>query len=296
MSLQSRTKGAEDLSMDRTGGARQKGPPEELHVYYLNGVLPTDEEEALGPDFLGNWVEGEESFLFFKAPSDSRVRNVMAGYANLKVLDAYRFSYEEWQGANVDRFRTGPFEVCPAWQEEGSGSESGVRILLDPGVVFGSGIHPTTQDCLRALAWIWERDAPRILLDLGTGTGILAIAGVLLGAEKAVGVDVNPLCIRTARQNLRWNDVESSVRLVEGNAEHALAETADVVVANLHYDVIAALMQRKAFFRRRWLVVSGLMRTQAAEIRSRMSERGMRIVWERDRDMVWYTMVARPSD
>ena len=88
-----------------------------------------------------------------------------------------------------------------------------------------------------------------------------------------------------------WTLVESG-----WDAEHALAETADVVVADLHDDVIAALMQRKAFFRRRWLVVSGLMRTQAAEIRSRMSERGMRIVWERDRDMVWYTMVARPSD
>lgn len=294
--MESQTQGAESLSMDRTGGARQKGPPEELHVYYLNGVLPTDGEEALGPDFLGNWVEGEESFLFFKAPSDSRVRKAMAGYANLKVVDAYRFSYEEWQGANVDRFRAGPFEVFPAWQDNEEVSGDGIRLLVDPGVVFGSGVHPTTQDCLRALAWIWEHDDPRDLLDLGTGTGILAIAGVLLGMKNAVGVDLNPLCIRTARKNLAWNGVASCVRLVEGKAEDALSEPADVVVANIHYDVLATLVEKRGFRNRSWLVLSGLMRSQAAEIRSRMKHFGLRIVWERDQDMIWYTMVAQPLD
>jgi len=275
---------------------RQTGPPKELHVYYLNGVFPSEEEEGLGPDFLGNWVEGEESFLFFKAASEDRVQKATMSCSDLEVVDTYRFSYDEWQGENLDRFRAGPFEVCPSWQGNEEASGDGIRLFLDPGVVFGSGLHPTTQDCLRALAWIWERDDPRALLDLGTGTGILAIAGVLLGMKNALGVDLNPLCIRTARKNLAWNRVESSVRLVEGKAEDALCEQADVVVANIHYDVVARLMEKRDFRNRSWLVVSGLMRSQAAEIRSRMKHFGMRIVWERDQDMIWYTMVAQPSD
>jgi ribosomal protein L11 methyltransferase len=282
--------------LERVMGTTNEGPPEELHVYYLNGVLPQEAERALGQDFVGNWEEGGESFLFFRVASDALVRKVANQCSGLKVVDAYRFSYEEWQGANVDRLQAGPFEICPAWQAESHKPGKGIRILLDPGVVFGSGLHPTTQDCLRALAWIWEQEAPESLLDLGTGTGILAVAGILLGAGRATAVDLNPLCVRTARRNLELNGVESQVRLIHGPAQEALEESADVVVANIHYPVIEELLEQEAFRRRCWMVVSGLMRSQAVKIRDRMLDLGMKIVRELDRDSTWYTLVSKPSD
>jgi len=272
------------------------GPPRNIYIYYIEGIVSDREEKFLGPDFMGNWVEDSSSFLFFSAPAQEAVRRVVLHNPRLRLADSYTFAYEEWQGANFEELRIGSFVIQPAWSKASGDLEDGIPIVLDPGVVFGSGIHPTTGDCLRALEWIRGREAFRSVLDLGTGTGILSIAGVLLGADRAKALDLNPLCVKTSHANVRLNHCESRVEVVHGSALDAAEDPADVVVANIHHRVLSELIARAGFRQRRWLVLSGLLRSQARDIKDALARHGLKLVREWDHDMTWYTLVARHPD
>jgi ribosomal protein L11 methyltransferase len=167
------------------------------------------------------------------------------------------------------------------------------KILLDPGMVFGTGLHPTTKDCLRAMALLRRWFDYGRVLDIGTGTGILALAAIKLGANKAIALDLNPLCVKTARHNVALNGLDDHIRVVEGRAEDVLAEHADLAVANIHYEVILQLMSQEKFLSKPWVIISGLMRSQARNIKAEMEKRGMKLVQEWDQDMTWYTMLMK---
>ena len=91
---------------------------------------------------------------------------------------------------------------------------------MEPGLAFGSGYHPTTRRCLELLRRVYEADTPRQVLDLGTGTGILALAALALGAERVVAVEYNELAVRTAARNLKHNQREAEVHLIQADARH----------------------------------------------------------------------------
>lgn len=124
----------------------------------------------------------------------------------------------------------GPFVVLAPWHEW-SGAEK--RIIIEPGMAFGTGHHETTRMALEALA---QRIEPGMrVLDLGTGSGILAIGAALLGAE-AVGVDIDPAVIPRASENARINQVQATIQL--GSLED-VAGPFDLVVANLYAELHA---------------------------------------------------------
>ncbi len=275
--------------METTG----KGPPRELFVYCVKGAFPEYGESQLGGMFVGNWLEDDYSYLFFEVESEQRVRQSLEIHSWLEYVDSYHFTYEEWQGRAVERMVAGSFEICPPWECGLPRLEGKTRIVLDPGVVFGSGLHPTTRDCLKALSWVGEEGRPHGILDLGTGTGILAVAGIFLGAGRAVAVDLNPLCIRTAMKNAVLNGVQSCMEWVCGPAGGVLNEPADVIAANIPFSVTAALLQEETFRQRHWLVLSGLMRSEMRELKHRLRGYGMDVVREWDSDMVWHTLLVK---
>ena len=168
-------------------------PYKNLHIYLVNGTVTESDETLLGGTFIGNWVEGNSAFLFFSAPAKEQITALLKSRRGLHLEDSYHFTYEDWQGGGLDVLRIGPFLVVPPWLENPS-DEGCIKILLDPGVVFGNCLHPTTRTCLEALSVVATRTRIDHVLDLGTGTGILAIAAVLLGARAALAVDFNPLC------------------------------------------------------------------------------------------------------
>jgi ribosomal protein L11 methyltransferase len=102
--------------------------------------------------------------------------------------------------------------VCPTWIEY-SPREGEVLLRLDPGMAFGTGQHPTTRLCLEALES--QLRPGHQVLDLGTGSGILAIAAALLGAARAVALDVDPVAVGVARQNVAANGLEGRVQVLE---------------------------------------------------------------------------------
>lgn len=266
-------------------------PYQDLYIYLVNGVVSSRDEAGFGEEFLGTWVEGETSFLFFPAPSRERVNSLIEARPELSLVEEHHFSYEAWQGTRLEPLRVGKFLIVPPWKSEAAG-EGVIRIILDPGVVFGSGIHPTTKDCLRAMDYLSRKTALETVLDLGTGTGILAVAAAHLGATKVWAVDLNPLCVKTSRRNVWLNQAEALVEVLEGRAEDFAETPADLVVANIHYEVLKDLVESKGFRQKPWLILSGLMRSQGRDIKARLEHRGLKIVREWDGEGMWATMLV----
>ena len=152
-----------------------------LYIYYIEGILPAHTPVA-AEDFIGNWVEDDFSFLFFRKPARKTVETILSDYPTLKLLDEYEMSYEQWQGGTV---RVGRFLLNPPWIKA-SPVENEIAITLDSGVVFGNGAHQTTQACLEAIEIACAGKKVHTMLDLGSGTGILALAAAKLGCKRCL--------------------------------------------------------------------------------------------------------------
>jgi ribosomal protein L11 methyltransferase len=127
-------------------------------------------------------------------------------------------------------FDAGSFRIVPAWSPERPGT--GRRLVVDPGQAFGTGTHESTRLSLAALESLCARRLPRRVLDVGTGSGILAIAARLLGAKVAVGVEIDPEALPAAREHADLNDVDVHFVRADG-ARGVRAGAFDLVVANI---------------------------------------------------------------
>jgi ribosomal protein L11 methyltransferase len=268
-----------------------RNPYESLFIYYLEGPVSREEERHLGPEFLGNWVEGDSSFLFFSGPSRELVHMIVDRDKRLRLIDEFQFTHEQWMGGVIKTQKVSRFLIVPPWEDAGRGSE-GLKMLLDPGVVFGTSLHPTTRHCLLALLSMPDGLNCSEVLDLGTGTGIIAIGAALLGAGAVLAVDNNPLAVRTAARNVTLNGLEHAVTVREGLAEDFMDSPFDLLVANIHYEVILTLVKNEGFLQKRHFILSGLMRDQARDIKMELSRLPVEIIQEWDHDTIWHTIMG----
>ena len=266
-------------------------PNDDLYIYLLNGSVRKDDEIFFGEGFMGNWIEEGSSFLFFQRPADDVIASLLKMRTDLDLINNYHFSYEQWQGGSLSQVKIADFVIIPAW-EKIEGNKEEIKIVLDPGVVFGNGLHPTTSDCLRAISFAKKHRPLNKVLDLGTGTGVLALAAAFLGAERVLAIDLNPLCVKTAINNVRLNDLDNIVKVAEGSAEEFVNETADLVVANVHYAVIQMILDKRVFNDKDWIILSGLMRSQFRDTKVKLERSNFRILHEWDYDMIWFTVLA----
>ena len=256
------------------------------------GCLKGTDDAAFGDSYLGNWVEDGNSFLFFSEPSGNLVNQAINARPGLTVVDEFYFSYEDWQGGDAGPLRIEPFLILPPWGKEPADSD-GMKIILDPGVVFGNCLHPTTRHCLEALSRVFKTATMEKVLDLGTGTGILALAAARLGARETVAVDLNPLCVKTTEKNVKLNDLESSIQVLEGRAESVSWEPFDLIIANIHYEVLEKIILKGAECgRRQKILFSGLMRTQYRNMKATLIRHGYALLGEWDHQMTWFTVLA----
>ena len=271
---------------------RYRAPCERLYIYYLEGLAGPDGID-LGRRFIGNWEEDGYSFLFFSSPAPEAVRRLVAARPDLKLLDQYDMAYDDWQGGRFQGLRVGRLVIRPPWANApASTTGGGVEMLLDPGVVFGAGTHATTRDCLAALEMLSAENPGRRLLDLGTGTGVLAVAAARLGWHQVLAVDFNRLAAKTARHNVRLNDLKANVLVVHGRAEQLVACRADVMVANLHYDVMGPLIRSEGFRHCADWIISGLLRSQAREVEAFLATTGVVIRRRWSQDNTWFTFLG----
>jgi ribosomal protein L11 methyltransferase len=269
-------------------------PDDQLIIYELEGIL-SDPEGFFQTDFLAHWREGESTFLFFSAPHEEALKTLLNNYPHLSWVRTHTMAYKDWQGKDfLDSISIGKLKFVPPWNPQSNNTEDkGISIRLDPGVVFGSGHHPTTRDSLQALLWVYNLEKPERVLDLGTGTGILSCAAVSLGAKGVLAIDWNPACVRTAKKNAASNDLQTMIEVREGRAEEFIQYPADLLVANLHFSVIQELIQKPAFFEKRWVILSGLLRSEFLEVKHRLQDPDFEILKEWDSEFTWFTLMGK---
>lgn len=180
--------------------------------------------------------------------------------------------------------------IRPTWEDDYS--PQGRTVLhLEPGLAFGTGTHETTRLCLELLEKYLRPGM--CLLDVGCGSGILSVAGLLLGADRAVGVDIDPLAVKTAVENAKTNGVEDQFQGVCGNLTDQVTGKYHLVVANIVADVILLLTDQIERYLNPDTVylMSGIIDTRVQEVREKLASR-FTIIEERQ-EKGWFALAAK---
>lgn len=181
--------------------------------------------------------------------------------------------------------------VCPSW-EKYDNSDNRTVIRLDPGAAFGTGTHATTSLCLEALEKAVNTDTR--VLDVGTGSGILAIASALLGAKEAVGIDIDAQSVKTAKENARINGTDEKCSFAVGDLAEKVEGKYDIVCANIVADVVMRLFDDVKRFMTDdgILIASGIIDIRAKEVEKSALEHGLKAVENLVRDE-WHAYVFK---
>lgn len=167
--------------------------------------------------------------------------------------------------------------IKPTWEKYQRESDEHI-IELDPGMAFGTGTHETTRLCIQFLEeHVTDKTA---VLDIGTGTGILGIAAAKLGGSKVIGVDIDPVAVKVARENIAFNHVEDIVEVRQGDLFDKVREQVDIVVANIIADVIIELSKniRKVLKKDGIFIASGIILDRLEDVKEVCRQENIKIL------------------
>jgi ribosomal protein L11 methyltransferase len=256
------------------------------------GALGTETNEV--PDQLVQ-VTG----YFDHAPNRELVRSQMADALSLydqpsssvTEMNIREVPDEDWLGEwkkNWQPVKTGRFIVAPPWSEIPDASDQ-VVIRIEPGMAFGTGTHETTRLCLAAIEKYF---AGASFLDVGTGTGILAIAAAKVFPDARVeAIDTDAQAVEIAIENARLNGVAANIEFRVGSLDETTA-SADFVCANLTADVINSILPQLIGATCGRLVVSGILDVQLEALRLRLHECGISEPLEIMSDSEWVALIV----
>lgn len=211
-------------------------------------------------------------------------------------IDLNKCKNEDWENNWKEFFK--PMNVGekllirPLWIDDYENPTGRKVLSIEPGLAFGTGGHDTTRLCLE-MCEKYLKDGDSVL-DTGCGSGILAIACLLLGAKNAVGVDIDELAVKTAIENGKVNGFsEPEYRILEGNLTDKVTGKFDLVVANIVADVIIMFSDFVGDFMNdgAHFIVSGIITPRADEVKSALKKNNFRIVEEnRNGDWLCYVL------
>ena len=181
--------------------------------------------------------------------------------------------------------------IKPSWEVYNPVSHELV-IELDPGMAFGTGTHATTTLCMEAMEQYLKPGMS--LIDVGTGSGVLAITAAKLGAAPVLAVELDPVAVRVATDNVRVNQVAAQVEVRQGDLLQSVSQAADVVVANIVANVIIAMVPAVlAVLKSHGLfIASGIIDERLEDVKRAMAGTGLSTVDVRHKDG-WAVIVAR---
>jgi ribosomal protein L11 methyltransferase len=246
---------------------RHEGTPsglrtKELFVYECKGSHPPAGEPE-DKRFLGIWSEHPFYYVFFGQEAGPGFFLWLEKQEGWILRERYHMAYDQWQQTSAEWFPIGPFLIGSGWEgPDAPECEDRIIIRLDPGVVFGSGLHGSTRGCLLAIARLLDRTIIHRAVDLGTGTGILAISCAVLGVERVLAIDNRLLAIRTARKNILLSGMDHRVKLLVAESLCALRAPSELLVMNLERPVLDRFLLEPEWLSYRWVILSGFLERQ----------------------------------
>lgn len=183
------------------------------------------------------------------------------------------------------------FSILPPWEKK---RPDRINLVIDPGMAFGTGHHQTTQTCLLLIEKYSHLCKKERFLDVGTGTGVLAVCASKLGFKEVVGVDIDPLAIDAANRNARHNNL-ANIDIKQGDITATNGEF-DFVAANLLSEIIISIapMLADRIRERGVILMSGMISGQEDEILTLMKESGLECL-ERFVDGIWVSLVLQKT-
>lgn len=181
--------------------------------------------------------------------------------------------------------------IVPSW-EEYDNKNSRTVLNIDPGAAFGTGTHATTSLCLALLENYIKADTK--MLDIGTGSGILSIASVLLGAKSAIGVDIDAQSVKTAKENAEINKISDKCEFIVGDLADKISGKYEVVCANIVADVIIKLFENVEQFLEQngVFIISGIIDMRKDDVLLAAKQKGFEILEEKYKDN-WCAFVLK---
>ena len=272
--------GAQGVAIDEPVDV-QKLREDELYWDYIDEkLLENDTEET---KIMAYFSEEETNLPEKIAVIREKIRNLTEFGLSIGsgTVELSNVNQEDWESAWKQYFKpvhvTDRIVVKPEW-EEYSPQEGEIVIEIDPGMAFGTGTHETTSMCINQI----EKNLKSgdTVIDIGCGSGILSMAAVLLGAEKATGVDLDPVAVRVALENVELNNLQDKIEILHGNLTDVIREKADIVVANIMADIILILLEDvREFIKDDGLFISsGIIQEKRAAVEARLLEKNFSIV------------------
>jgi ribosomal protein L11 methyltransferase len=264
----------------------------ELVLAELTVLAPNGVEEEQGPGYIEYAIYGGEGELPDLGELEVATGDGLVEVVAAEVPDDWA---DRWQDFHKPLLVGGRLWVRPSWEEPRPGT---IDLIVDPGRAFGTGAHPTTRLALELLLELAEKEGAKgALTDLGTGSGLLAIAAAKLGWRPVSGYDHEADAVEAAAANANANGVDVEVRLAD--LRMALPEMAPTVVANMTAPVLRVVADHMAAGRSAdgapvpaAMVCSGLLPAELDEISAAFAPTGLAEV-ERRQDGDWAALLLR---
>jgi ribosomal protein L11 methyltransferase len=223
--------------------------------------------------FLAETVDGIK-----EAINGLTLHNIDIGKNKVNIIEV---NEEDWATAWKKYYHpvkiSERFTIVPTWEVYTPVNSDELIIELDPGMAFGTGTHPTTVMCIQAL----ERTVKKgdRIIDVGTGSGVLSIAGAMLGAQKITALDLDQVAVTTAKMNIEINHVQEIVEVSQNNLLEGIVEPVDGIVANILAEVIvrftddaAKIVKKDGYF-----IASGIIQQKKQDVKEALMKAGFEI-------------------
>lgn len=248
---------------------------------YIKAYLPMN-------SFLGETVEG------IKQAINNLIKyDIDIGKNAVTITEV---NEEEWSTAWKKYYKsvkiTDKITIIPTWEEYEKTSDDEMIIELDPGMAFGTGTHPTTVLSIRALEqYVKQGD---VVIDVGSGSGVLSITAAILGAKKVYAYDLDEIAVKSTRINVKLNHVQDRVDVKQNDLLKGVEHQADIIVSNILAEIILQFVEDayKRLHSGGYFITSGIIKGKKDEVKDELTRVGFKIVDTKEMED-WYLFVAQ---
>ncbi|MPW27094.1 50S ribosomal protein L11 methyltransferase [Alkalibaculum sp. M08DMB] len=264
--------------------------------YYDESLIKVDSNLSIIKGYIDETEEAQE--IIYEILSNIKKLPSYGIDPGSSELTITKVNQEDWANSWKKYYKPvkigNHFIIKPTWENYFK-SDDDIVIEIDPGMAFGSGLHETTQLCIENLEkYVKPGD---VLIDIGCGSGILALAAGNLNCEKIIAVDLDSMAVKIAKENVENNNLQSIIEVREGDLLDVIHEEADVIIANILADVIINLStQIRPFLKNNGVFISsGIILSKVDQVVESLRSTGFENI-EVERLGEWAAVVARKKE